>query len=150
MHRSSRISLCVACASLLWCCAVPRLECGTDEVKAALTSMVREHFLRRALDTYALKLDAGKQARFAKAVRVTAQTPRLLAWDKTIGQLACVARMVIEAPGPENRPTTTGGAELAYRVTGGDDGRFFIEVAYVDLTGLLAFRLEQLPGTERE
>jgi len=150
MRRTSRISLCVACASLLWCCAVPRLECGTDEVKAALTSMVREHFLRRALDTYAVTLDAGDQARFAKAVRVTAQAPRLVAWDKTIGQLACAARMVIEAPGPEDRSTTTGGAELAYRVTGGDDGRFFVEVAYVDLTVLLAFRMKQLPATKRE
>jgi hypothetical protein len=110
--------------------------------------MVREHFLRLALDSYAFTLDAENQARFAKAVRVTAHDARQVAWDKAIGQLTCTVRMVIEAPGPANRSTTTGGAELAYRVTGGDDGRFFVEVAYVDLVVLLALRMKQVPAAK--
>jgi len=148
MRRTSRISLYVACAWLLCCCAIPRLECATDQVKATLASMVREHFLRLALDSYAFTLDAENQARFAKAVRVTAHDARQVAWDKAIGQLTCTVRMVIEAPGPANRSTTTGGAELAYRVTGGDDGRFFVEVAYVDLVVLLALRMKQVPAAK--
>ena len=148
MRRTARISLCVACACLPSSWATPRLECGTDEVRSALTSMVREHVQRRALDAYTLARDASDQARFAKAIRVTADTPRLVSWDKGAGRLACTVRIVIEVPGPEIRSKTPGGAELAYRVTGGDDGRFFIEIAYVDLTDLLAFRMKQVSATK--
>ena len=148
MRRTARISLCVACACLPSSWATPGLECGTDEVKSALTSMVREHVARLALDTHTLARDARNQARLAKAVRVTAETPRLVAWDKGAGRLACTVRIVIEVPAPDIRSKTPVAAELAYRVTGGDDGRFFIEIAYVDLTDLLAFRMKQVSATK--
>jgi len=53
--------------------------------------------------------------------------------------------VVIEAPGPEDRSTTTGGAELVYRVTGGEEGLFFVEVAFADLVVLVANRTRQVP-----
>ena len=137
MRRTFRNSLCLACACLLLSCAEPRLECGTDEVKRALASIVREHFLRVALDNYAFSFDADRKARFRKAVSVTARDARLVVWNKSTGQLACAASVVIEAPGPDDRPSTKRGASLAYRVTGGDGGEFLVEVAYPDLVALV-------------
>ena len=145
MRRTSRISLGFVCACLLYSCAEPTLECGTDQVKGTLASIVREHFLRVALDTYAFSFDVEKKARFTRAVRVTARDARLVAWDKAIGRLTCAAKVVIEAPVPEDRSTTTGGAELVYRVTGGEEGRFFVEVAFADLVVLVANRTRQVP-----
>jgi hypothetical protein len=45
--------------------------------------------------------------------------------------------MVIEAPGPDDRSTIRR-ATLAYRVTEGDDNRFFVEVAYPDLVAVVS------------
>ncbi len=137
MRRTFRISLCLACVCLLQSCAEPRLECGTDQVKRTLASIVHDHFLRVALDRYAFAHDADRTARFRKAVSVTARDVRQVSWDKDAGQLTCAASVVIEAPGPDGRSTIRK-ATLAYRVTGGDDNQFFVEVAYPDLVAVVS------------
>ena len=146
MRRTCRISLCIVGACLLYACAEARLGCGTDQVTSTLASMVRGHFLRVALDTYAVALDAKNRARLANTLQVTVHDARVVGWDTATGRLTCVGTVVIEAPGLEDRSTAQDGADLAYQVSAGNDGQFLVEVAYPNLIVLLAHRTRQLPA----
>lgn len=145
MHRIRSIWLCLGCACLISCAEQP-LECGSDPVKHTLSSIVREQFLRVAFDTIAYSYDADKRAAFKKATRVTAEDARLIAWDKQTGRLTCSARLIIDAPESSDRPNAKTATLLEYRVTGGDDGAFFVEVAFGDLA---AIRMPPMPESKR-
>ncbi len=135
MHRAHRICVCLACASLV-SCAEQQIECGADPVTRTLSSIVREQFLRVAFDTVAYSYDADKRAAFKKATRVTAEDTKLIEWDRETGRLTCTARLIIDAPESGDRPNAKTATRLEYRVTGGDDGAFFVEVAFVDLAAI--------------
>jgi len=145
MRRVQRIWACLACACLC-SCAEQRLECGADPVKHTLTSIVREQFLRDALDTVGYSYDAEKKAAFKKATRVTAEDARLIEWDAATGRLTCVARVIIDAPESSDRANAKTATLLQYRVTDGDDGTFFVEVAFGDLA---AIRASPVPESKR-
>ncbi len=135
MRRTQRIWLCLACA-VLSSCAEQQLECGAEPVKRTLSSIVREQFLRVAFDTVAYSYNADKKAAFKKATRVTAEDARLVEWDKETGRLTCAARVIIDAPESSDRPNAKTATLLEYRVTGGDGGAFFVEVAFGDLAAI--------------
>jgi hypothetical protein len=135
MRRTRWFWICLVCAGLS-ACAEQSLDCGAESVKLTLTSIVREQFLRVAFDTVAYTYDADQKAAFKKATRVTAEDPRLLEWDKSTGRLTCTARVIIDAPESADRPNAKTATLLQYRVTGGDDGAFFVEVAFGDLAAI--------------
>ena len=135
MRRTHRIWICLACSCLCSCAEQP-LGCGADPVKRTLSSIVREQFLRVAFDTVAYSYDAEKKAAFKKATRVTAEGTRLIEWDKATGRLTCTARVIIDAPESSDRPNAKTTTLLEYRVTGGDDGTFFVEVPFGDLAAI--------------
>src|SRR6266496_2965002 len=145
MLRAHRIWLCLACASLT-ACAEQQIECGADPVTRTLSSIVREQFLRVAFDTVAFSYDADRKAAFKKATRVTAEDTRLIEWDRETGRLTCTARLIIDAPESGDRPNAKTATLLEYRVTGGDDGAFFVEVAFGDLA---AIRMPPPPESKR-
>jgi hypothetical protein len=138
----------LAACSCLWSCGDPQLECGAEAVKGTVASMVRGRFLRVAGDAYPSSYDASKRAGLSKATRVTALDPRLLEWDATTGRLTCMARLVIEAPGPETDTNLRREAALRYRVTRDDDDTYFVEVAYAELMAL--FPARPSPGSKPE
>ena len=67
-----------------------------------------------------------------KATRVTPRDPKLVEWDQAAGRLACVARVVVDAPSPDAGRNRTSESELRYRVTR-DNDTFLVEVAYADM-----------------
>ncbi len=142
MHCAHRICVYLACASLV-ACAEQQIECGADPVKRTLSSIVRDQFLRVAFDTVAYSYDADKKAAFKKATRVTAEDARLIEWDRETGRLTCTARLIIDAPESGDRPNAKTATLLEYRVTGGDDGAFFVEVAFGDLAAIRAQRVAE-------
>src|SRR5437870_5040177 len=100
MHRASAIAVIVLCAGIT-SCAEHDLDCGTDAVTGTLSSIVRDRVLRVAADAYPASFDAAKRSALSKATRVTPRATKLVEWDKTTGRLACVARVVVDAPGPD-------------------------------------------------
>ena len=139
MRTAKGIALFAACACIA-SCGEQRLECGTDAVTGTLSSIVRDRVLRVAADGYPASFDAAKRAALTKATRVTSRTTTLLEWDKTTGRLACVARIVVEAPGPEVATNRRSEAELRYRVSRDDVDTFIVEVAYADMMTLFPTR----------
>lgn len=135
MPRAARVALILTCAGL-WSCGEQQLQCGTDAVTGTLSSIVRERVLRVAEDAYPASFDAAKRAALTKATRVTPRATKLVEWDKATGRLACVARLVVEAPGPEIDTNRRSETELRYRVTRDDVDTFIVEVAYADIMTL--------------
>ena len=135
MLRTIRIPLLLACACL-GSCGEQQLQCGTDAVIGTLSSIVRDRVLRVASDAYPTSFDATKRAALTKATRVTSRATKLVEWDKATGRLACVARIVVEAPGPEIDTNRRSETELRYRVSRDDVDTFIVEVAYVDIVTL--------------
>ena len=124
-----------ACACL-WSCGEQPLQCGTDAVTGTLSSIVRDRVLRVAADAYPASYDPTKRAALTKATRVTPRTTKLIEWDTTTGRLACVASIVIEAPGPEIDTNRRSETELRYRVSRDAVDTFIVEVAYADMMTL--------------
>ena len=143
MRRGAGIPLILVCAGLNFC-GERQLDCGTDEVIGALSSMVRDRVLRVAADAYPPSFDAAKRTALTKAIRVTPRDAKLVEWDTAAGRLACVARVVIDAPGPERDTNRRRETVLGYRVTRNNDV-FFVEIAYTDLLNLFPSRANSLP-----
>ena len=101
-----------------------------------LSSIVRDRVLRVAEDSYPASFDAAKRAALTKATRVTPRATKLVEWDKSTGRLACIARMVVDAPGPEIATNHRSETELRYRVSRDDVDTFIVEVAYADIMAL--------------
>ena len=141
MRAMRRWPLRVACS-----CSEPRLECGADAVTGTLSSMVRDRVLRVAEDAYPPSLDASKRAALTKATRVTPTDMKLLEWDTVRGRLACVARLIVDAPGPEIDTNLRHETELRYRVTRDSDELFLVEVAYTDLMAAFPPRAASTKG----
>ena len=146
MRRPIGRWLILVCAGLCSCAEAP-LECGTDAVMGTLASLVRERILRVAADTYPATFGASKRAGLAKATRVTPRDTKLVEWDTTTGRLACVARVVVEAPGPDTYTNLRSETELRYRVTSDAADTFFVEVAYADMMTLFPARSVSNPET---
>jgi hypothetical protein len=134
-----------ACACL-GSCSEPRLECGADAVTGTLSSMVRDRVLRVAEDGYPPSFDASKRAALTKATRVTPTDMKLLEWDTVHGRLACVARLIVDAPGPEVATNLRHETELRYRVTRDSDEMFLVEIAYTDLMAAFPPRAHSTKG----
>jgi len=147
MHRATRIPLVVGCACLA-SCAEQRLECGTDAVTGTLSSMVRDRVLRVAADGYPASFDAAKRAALARATRVTPRATKLIEWDKGTGRLMCVARIVVDAPGPAIDTNLRREAELHYRVTFDAADTFFVEVAFAEMMTRFPMHAEGAPETK--
>jgi hypothetical protein len=112
-------------------------------VTGTLSSMVRQRVLRVTADAYPASFDAAKRMALTKATRVTPRDTKLVDWDKARGELMCVARVVVEAPGPEIDTNLRSETELHYRVTRDDAEVFFVEVAYADLMNVFSSRAPQ-------
>ena len=140
------IALFVACACLC-SCGDPKVECGADAITGTLSSMVRDRVLRVAADAYPASYDAEKRAALTKATRVTSRDMELVEWDKDRGHLKCVARVVVDAPGPETDTNERRETVLRYRVTRDADELFLVEVAYDDLMGVYPPRAERVQET---
>ena len=136
----------VAACTFLGSCGDPKLECGADAVMGTLSSMVRDRVLRVEADAYPSSFDAAKRLALTKATRITPRDTKLLEWDKSAGRLACVARVVIDAPGPGRYASLRSEAVLRYRVTRDDDEVFFVEVAFADLMNAFPSRVDRMPG----
>ena len=141
MRRAVGISM-ILVSACLCSCGEQKLECGADAVIGTLSSMVRDRVLRVAADAYPASFDAAKRAALTKATRVTPVATKLIEWDATTGRLACLARLVVEAPGPEADTNLRSETELRYRVTRDDDETFFVEVAYAEMILLYPARAE--------
>ncbi|NDP41375.1 MAG: hypothetical protein GZ089_01435 [Aromatoleum sp.] len=131
---------------LLGACGEPRLECGTAEIQDTVSSIVRDQVLRIISDSAPLPTDARRNAMASKATKVTLRNARLIEWDKSRGQLACSASIVIAAPGTGGGWSVETTAELRYRVTRGDQEAFFVRVPYPDLMAVLATRTGPAPS----
>jgi hypothetical protein len=147
MRRTRRVAL-FALLALLGCLsyfdAGNEVECGADAVTGTLTSMVRERVLRVADDAYPPAVDAARRAALTKATRVTPREAKLVAWDANTGRLACVARVVVDAPGPDLDTNRRSIAEVRYRVTRDAADVYLVEVAFADL--MKAFPSRAGPG----
>ena len=135
MPRAAGIPLILVCVTL-GSCGEQQLQCGTDAVTGTLSSIVRDRVLRVASDAYPASFDVAKRAALTKATRVTPRTTKLVEWNKSTGRLACVARIVVDAPGPEIDTNRRSETELHYRVSRDDVDTFIVEVAYADMMTL--------------
>ena len=142
-YRPRRYLPLLLCA-LLCGCAEPTLDCQTAEVRGVVASLVRDRLLRVMRDNAAPVADTRSNTRIKRLTRVSAHDARMIEWDKSYGQLACIARVVIEAPAAVGRTTVRTEAELRYRVTGVQRREFIVEVAFSDLMTLVAARTEPL------
>ena len=133
-----------AVCTCLGSCGDAKMECGADAVMGTLSSMVRDRVLRVTADAYPASVDAAKKRVLTKATRITPRDAQLLEWDKAAGRLACVARVVIDAPGPELDTNLRRETLLRYRVTRDDDEVFFVEVAYTDLLNVFPSRADPM------
>ena len=133
------IVLFIAGASLC-SCSEPRLECGADAVTGTLSSMVRDRVLRVAADSYPATIDAAKRAALTKATRVTPVEMKLVEWDTERGRLACIATVVVDAPGPQMDTNLRHEARLPYRVMRDSGEVFLVEIAYADLVMIVPAR----------
>jgi hypothetical protein len=140
------IALVTAC-TCLWSCSEPRLECGADAVTGTLSSMVRDRVLRVAADSYPSTIDAAKRAALTKATRVTPVEMKLVEWDTERGRLACVATVVVDAPGPYMDTNLRREAKLPYRVMRDSGEVFLVEIAYADLLMIVPAPTPAASGT---
>ncbi len=146
MRGTPWIPLFAACACL-GSCGEPKLECGADAVTGTLSSMVRDRVLRVAADAYPSSFDAAKRATLTKATRVTPVDMKLVEWDKVRGRLACVARLVVDAPGPQTDTNLRRETQLRYRVMRDSGEVFLVEVAYADLMTAFPARATPISDT---
>jgi hypothetical protein len=131
----------IAIASACLCaCSEQRVECGAEAVTGTVTSMVRDRVLRVAADAYPTTLDATKRAVLIKATRVTAVEMRLVEWDTERGRLACMATVVVDAPGPAMDTNLRSVAKIPYRVMLDSGEVFLVEVSYADLMSIIPAR----------
>jgi hypothetical protein len=133
--------------AFLCSCGEPKLECGADAVNDTLSSMVRDRVLRVAADSYPSTIDASKRAALTKATRVTPVEMKLVEWDTVRGHLKCVARVVVDAPGPQLDTNLRREAKLPYRVMRDTGEVFLVEVKYADLVSIVPARTDPAAGT---
>lgn len=139
MRGAPWIPLLAACACLC-SCAEQRLDCGADAVTGTLSSMVRDRVLLVAADAYPSTVDAARRQALTKATRVTPVEMKLVEWDAVRGRLACVATVVVDAPGPQMDTNLRREAKLPYRVMRDRGEVFLVEVAYADLVTIVPAR----------
>ena len=139
MRSAPWIPLCVGCASL-WACSEPRFDCGAEAVTGTVSSMVRERVLLVAADSYPTTLDASKRAALTRATRVTPVEMKLVEWDTVRGRLACVATVVVDAPGPQLDTNLRREAKIPYRVMRDGGEVFLVEIKYADLVTIVPRR----------
>src|SRR6478736_1734555 len=106
----------VVAGAFLCACGETKLDCGAEAVTGTLSSMVRDRVLRVAADSYPSTVDAAKRAALTKATRVTPVEMKLVEWDTVRGRLACVATVVVDAPGPQLDTNLRREAKIPYRV----------------------------------
>lgn len=138
--QGGRLIALLAAGACLASCGEATIDCGAEPVIGTLATMVRDRVLRVAADAYPPGLDPAKKLALTKATRVTPRDSQLLDWDKTVGRLACVTQVVIDAPGPEIDTNLRSVAVLRYRVSRDADRQFFVEVAYGDLLDIFPKR----------
>ena len=139
MRSAHGISLLLACAGLV-SCGEQKVECGNDAVMGTLSSMVRVRLLRVIEDASPASFDAAKWAALTRATRIAPKAMRLLEWDAISGRLTCIARFVVDAPGPGPNANERSEIELRYRVTRDDEDTFFVEVGYTEMMSLFPAR----------
>ncbi len=132
----------VAVCMMLASCGEQRLDCGAEAVTGTLSSMVRDRVLLVAADSYPSKMDAAKRLALTKATRVTPVEMKLVEWDMVRGRLACVATVVVDAPGPQMDTNLRREAKLPYRVMRDGGEVFLVEVAYTDLLMIVPARTD--------
>jgi len=136
-----RNAIAAAVAGACLCaCGEQRVECGADAVSGTLASMVRDRVLLVAADSYPATLDAARRAALTKATRVTAVEMRLVEWDTERGRLACMATVVVDAPGPQLDTNLRRAAQIPYRVMLDSGEVFLVEVSYADLMSIIPAR----------
>ena len=102
--------------------------------------MVRERVLLVAADSYPTTLDASKRAALTRATRVTPVEMKLVEWDTVRGRLACVATLVVDAPGPQLDTNLRREAKIPYRVMRDGGEVFLVEIKYADLVTIVPRR----------
>lgn len=130
----------VVAGAILCSCSEPRLDCSTEAVTGTLSSMVRDRVLLVAADSYPSTIDAAKRAALTKATRVTPVEMKLVEWDTVRGRLACVATVVVDAPGPQLDTNLRREAKIPYRVMRDGDEVFLVEIKYADLLTVVPTR----------
>jgi len=148
MRPTPWIALCAACACL-WSCSEPRLDCSAEAVTGTLSSMVRDRVLLVAADSYPSTIDAAKRAALTKATRVTPVEMKLIEWDTVRGRLACVATLVVDAPGPQLDTNLRREAKIPYRVMRDSGEVFLVEIKYADLLTVVPGRSVSATGASR-
>ena len=143
MRSAPWIPLCVACASL-WACSESNFDCSTEAVTGTLSSMVRERVLLVAADSYPTTLDASKRAALTRATRVTPVEMKLVEWDTVRGRLACIATVVVDAPGPQLDTNLRREAKIPYRVMRDGGEVFLVEIKYADLVTIVPRRSDTI------
>jgi hypothetical protein len=141
MRPTPWIPLFIAIACLC-SCGEPKLDCGADAVTGTLSSMVRDRVLLVAADSYPATIDASKRAALTKATRVTPVEMKLVEWDTVRGRLACIATVVVDAPGPQMDTNLRREAKLPYRVMRDGEEVFLVEIKYADLVTIVPARTE--------
>ena len=136
----------VVAGAFLCSCGEPKLDCGAEAVTGTLSSMVRDRVLLVAADSYPSTIDAAKRAALTRATRVTPVEMKLVEWDTVRGRLACVATVVVDAPGPQLDTNLRREAKLPYRVMRDGAEVFLVEVSYADLMMVVPARVG--PGAE--
>jgi hypothetical protein len=139
MRIGNGVAIAIA-AACLCACGEQRVECAAEAVSGTVTSMVRDRVLRVAADSYPTTLDAAKRAALIKATRVTAVEMRLVEWDTERGRLACMATVVVDAPGPQMDTNLRRVAKIPYRVMLDSGEVFLVEVSYADLMSIIPAR----------
>ena len=107
--------------------------------------MVRDRVLLVAADSYPSTLDAAKRAALKRATRVTPVEMKLVEWDTVRGRLACMATVVVDAPGPQLDTNQRREAKIPYRVMRDSGEVFLVEVSYADLMTIVPPRTSPAP-----
>jgi len=139
MRSAPWIAFCVA-GACLYACSEPKLDCSAEAVTGTVSSMVRERVLLVAADSYPTTLDASKRAALTRATRVTPVEMKLVEWDTVRGRLACVATLVVDAPGPQLDTNLRREAKIPYRVMRDGGEVFLVEIKYADLVTIVPRR----------
>jgi len=130
----------VLAGAFLCSCSEPRLDCSAEAVTGTLSSMVRDRVLLVAADSYPSTIDPAKRAALTKATRVTPVDMKLVEWDTVRGRLACVATVVVDAPGPQLDTNLRREAKIPYRVMRDGGEVFLVEIKYADLLTVVPAR----------
>jgi len=139
----------VVVGAFLCSCSEPKLDCGAEAVTGTLSSMVRDRVLLVAADSYPSTIDAAKRAALTKATRVTPVEMKLIEWDTVRGRLACVATLVVDAPGPQLDTNLRREAKIPYRVMRDSGEVFLVEIKYADLLTVVPGRSVSATGASR-